>query len=102
MQKGDKYYARKYEFVQELGKVLNMAKPNLVKCELKLGEELPTEKRWIETETPEGKAYTQIDWQPDGEWVLITCENGYQYKINVTADSLASIAEEVFREMVCK
>ena len=102
MQINDKYYLEKKLFVTRLGELLYMAKPNLVKCELKLGSELPIEKRYITEETPEGTAYHQIDWQPDGEWVIVTCENNYQYKINVSADSLAAIAEEVFREMSCK
>lgn len=103
MQIGDKYYTQKKEFVDELGKLLTMAKPHLVKCEFKLGEELPTEKRYVTRELKSGSvAYTPIDWQPDGEWVVITCENGYQYKINVTANSLAAVAEAVFCAMVCK
>lgn len=102
MQINDKHYLIKKDFVTRLGELLYMAKPNLVRCEFKLGKELPTEKRYITEETPEGTAYHQIDWQPDGEWVVVTCENGHEYKINVTADSLATIAEEVFREMVNK
>ena len=102
MQKGDKSYTQKYEFVQELSKVLNMAKPHLT-CEFKLGEELPTEKRYLKRTNEDGsEEYIEMDWRLDGEWVVVTCENGYQYKICVTADSLAAIAEEVFREMVCK
>lgn len=102
MQINDKYYLKKKEFVAQMGELLRMAKPHLVKCEFKLGEELPMEKRYIEEETSEGKAYHMVDWQPNGEYVVITAENGYQYKINVTADSLAAVAEEVFREMSCK
>lgn len=79
---GDKYYIQKKNFVAELSKVLNMAKPHLT-CEFKLGEELDPN-------------------QPGGEYVIVTCENGYQYKLNVSADSLAAIGEEVFTKMVCK
>ena len=101
MVKGDKYYAQKYEFVQEMSKLLNMAKPHLT-CEFKLGEELSTEKRYIREETYNGTSYTSVDWKPDGEWVVITCDNGYQYKVCVTGNSLAAIAEEVFYAMACK
>ena len=102
MKKNDEYYNKKYSFVQELSKVLTLAKPHLVKCEFKLGEELPTEKRYFTEETTEGTEYIARDWQPDGEWVVVTCDNGYQYKINVTANSLCAIAEAVFTEMSCK
>ena len=80
---GDKYYIQKKNFVAELSKVLHMAKPHLVSCEYKLGEEIDPD-------------------QPGGEYVVVTCENGYQYKINVSCNSLAAIGEEVFTKMVCK
>ena len=64
----------KKPFVNELGKVLNMAKPNLVSCE-----------------------YVSSD---DGEeYVFVTCENGYQYKVNVTADNLTGIMVDVINAM---
>ena len=102
MQINDKCYLEKKIFVTRLGELLYMAKPNLVKCEFKLGSELPTEKRYITEETPEGTTFHQIDWQPDGEWVVVTCANGYEYKINISGNSLAAIAEAVFSAMVCK
>ena len=82
MQIGDKYYNQKKNFVAELSKVLNMAKPHLT-CEYKLGEELDQN-------------------NPGGEYVIVTCSNGYQYKLNVSANNLAAIGEEVFVKMVCK
>ena len=72
---------KKKEFVAQLSKTLNMAKPHLT-CEYKLGEEIG-----------KGKG---------DEYVVVTCANGYQYHINVTADSLICMAEEVFRAMVAK
>lgn len=78
----DKYYMQKKNFVAKLSEVLNMAKPHLT-CEYKLGEEID-------------KNHT------GGEYVIVTCENGYQYKLNVSANSLAAIGEEVFTAMVCK
>lgn len=97
-----KYYVQKKEFVAKLSEVLNLAKPHLT-CEYKLGEELPMTKRYVVSVTEDGgTAYTEVDYQPQGEFVIVTCANGHQYEINVTADSLAAIAEEVFAKMVCK
>ena len=93
MKINDKYYIEKKEFVTKLSEVLNLAKPHLT-CEFKLGEELPTESMWVDGQF--------VEYQPSGEFVIVTARNGYQYKINVSANSLAAIAEEVFRAMVCK
>ena len=82
MKINDIYYERKKQFVAELGKLLNMAKPHLVSCEYKLGEE--------------------IDKSEGLEYVVVTAKNDYQYFINVSANSLAAIGEEVFRAMCCK
>lgn len=71
----------KKKFVAQLSKTLNMAKPHLT-CEYKLGEEIG-----------KGKG---------DEYVVVTASNGYQYFVCVTANSLAAIAEEVFRAMICK
>lgn len=84
---------RKRNFVAKLSEVLNMAKPHLT-CEYKLGEELPEEERWVDNQL--------VKYQPQGEFVIVTCENGYQYKINVSADSMCAIAEAVFTKMCCK
>lgn len=98
-----KYYTQKKEFVAKLGEVLRLAKPHLVSCEYKLGEELSVEDRYITRQTEDGSTeYTRVDYQPQGEFVIVTCSNGYQYKVNVSANSLAAIAEAVFSAMVCK
>lgn len=81
MKINDELYLEKKAFVAELSKLLNIAKPHLT-CEFKLGEE--------------------IDKDHGGEYVVVTAKNGYQYKIDVTYDSLACIAEEVFKSMICK
>lgn len=81
MKINDKFYLEKKAFVAKLSELLNMAKPHLT-CEFKLGEEI-------------GK-------DQGGEYVIVTAKNNYQYKINVTADSLACVAEEVFTAMVGK
>ena len=102
MKINDKYYVQKKNFVAELSKVLNMAKPHLVSCEFKLGEELPPQKKWVEFVENGEVVSKQITEQPDGEFVIVTCSNGYKYQLNVTANSLAAIGEEVFTKMVCK
>ena len=99
---GDKYYNQKKNFVAELSKVLNIAKPHLVSCEFKLGDELPPEKRWVELVENGEVISKQIEEQPTGEYVIVTCNNGYKYKLNVSGNSLAAIGEEVFTKMVCK
>ena len=81
MKINDELYLEKKAFVAELSKLLNIAKPHLT-CEFKLGEE--------------------IDKDHGGEYVVVTAKNGYQYKIDVTCDSLAYVAEEVFRKMAPK
>ena len=97
-----KYYVQKKEFVAKLSEVLNLAKPHLT-CEYKLGEELPMTKRWANVKNEDGSiSYQQVDYQPQGEFVIVTCENGYQYELNISGNSLAAIGEEVFKAMVCK
>ena len=93
MKINDELYLKKKAFVAKMSELLNMAKPHLT-CEFKLGEELPVEDRWVD-----GKC---IKYQPSGEFVIVTAKNGYQYKLDITANSLACIAEEVFRKMASK
>lgn len=81
MQKNNEFYIEKKNFVDKLSDVLNLAKPHLT-CEYKLGED--------------------IDKEKGGEYVVVTCANGYQYYVNVSADSLAAIANEVFAAMIGK
>ena len=81
MKINDKYYIEKKNFVAKLSEALNLAKPHLT-CEFKLGEE--------------------IDKVPSCEYVIVTAHNGYKYFINVTANSLALIGEEIFKAMCGK
>lgn len=81
MKINDELYLEKKAFVAKMSELLNIAKPHLT-CEFKLGEE--------------------IDKDHGGEYVVVTAKNGYQYKIDVTYDSLACVAEEVFRKMASK
>ena len=93
MKINDQYYIQKKNFVAKLSETLNLAKPHLT-CEFKLGEELPL----IQIYTDDGCVERQLC----GEYVIVTANNGYQYRIDVTASSLASIGMEVFRAMVGK
>lgn len=81
MKINDELYLEKKAFVSKMSELLNMAKPHLT-CEFKLGEE--------------------IDKDQGGEYVVVTAKNGYNYEVDVTCDSLACIAEEVFRKMASK
>lgn len=81
MKINDTLYSEKKNFVAKLSETLNLAKPHLT-CEYKLGEELGRREGF--------------------EFVVVTCENGYNYTINVTADSLACLAKEVFTEICGK
>jgi len=78
----------KQDFADKCGELLTMAKPHLVKCEYRLGKDiLPTQFRQV---------------PDDGEYVVVTCENGYQYYISVTADSLSAIMIDIFTAMMNK
>ena len=79
----------KKEFVEKLGEVLRLAKPNLVKCEYSLGKDIE----------PRGEYNQFID---NDEFVLVYCDNGYRYTVNITANSLASIGYVVFDKMCSK
>lgn len=101
MKINDKLYLEKKEFVAKLSEALNFAKPHLT-CEFKLGEELPLKKKWREIVINGEIVSEQIEYQPSGEFVVVTAKNGYKYTIDVTCNSLAAIGEEVFRAMMGK
>lgn len=68
--------------------MLKAAKPNLIKAELVRGLDIkPSPYEFI---------------IPEDDYVVITCENGHQYKVNVTADSKAAIVYDVMGEMMCR
>lgn len=88
----------KIEFVRELDKVLRIAKPHLTvhyalgqDIELKTGEEVYYKK---------SKGFSP--YHNREEYLVVECEGGHHYVINITANSLASIAEELFKFVVCK
>lgn len=76
------------EFVQKCGELLVIAKPHLVKAEYKLGSEIPS------------SSFKRII--PDAEYAVVTCENGHTYEIDITANSLNSIAEAIFHATAYK
>ena len=83
---------QRIEFVKKCGELLNIAKPNLVSCELKLGKDI--------IDIPAKFGHPTI--APDEEYVVVTCENGYTYNLCVEMNSLCAIASEVFSKMLHK
>lgn len=88
----------KIEFVQELDKVLRIAKPHLT-VHYALGQD-------IELKTGEEIYYKQSKgfspYHNGEEYLVVECEGGHHYVINITANSLADIAEALFKFIVCK
>ena len=87
------------EFVAKLGDLLHDAKPNLVSCRLATGSDIVMEHFELEFWK---ELHPHICASAYEEHVVVTCENGYEYFLSVTANSLAAIAEEVFTKMVSK
>ena len=81
-------YPIRAEFVRKCGELLNIAKPNFVSCEIMYGIDIP--KRPV------------VTFHPDDQYVVVTCESGFTYEINIEACSLAEIAAEIFLKMLYK
>ena len=84
----DKMNEQRKAFVQKCGELLKEAKPYLTSSDLVLGKEI--------AESP-FELYV-----PEGEYVLVTCENGYSYKLPVEGNSLCEIAYTIFSKMLHK
>lgn len=88
----------KVEFVNKCNEVLKLAKPHL-SVQYVHGKD-------IELTNAEERYYLQqygrSPYLDNEEYLLITCENEYHYVRNITANSLAAIAEELFKFVVCK
>lgn len=82
----------KTELMNQMSILLKMVKPNLVKCEIVKGKDIHVSDLMKDYER----------YNPDDDIVVVTCENGYTYKINVTCNSDISIVTEVFNKMVYK
>ena len=89
---------KKIAFVQELDKVLRIAKPHLT-VHYALGQD-------IELKTGEEIYYKQdkgfSPYHNGEEYLVVECEGGHHYVINITANSLAAIAEALFKFVACK
>jgi len=79
----------KKEFVNQCGKLLMIAKPNLISTTYMQGNEIKTAKEWDKIVS-------------DAEYAVVACENGYHYYIDITANSLCAIAEAIFKAMAYK
>ena len=88
----------KVEFVNKCNEVLRAAKPHL-SVKYVHGNE-------IELKTAGENFYMEQNgcspYHPKDEYLLITCDNGYHYVVNVSGNSLAAIAEALFDFVVCK
>lgn len=78
------------EFIRECGRLLTIAKPHLVQTEYEMGHEILNRKN--------GK----VRVFPDAEYAVVTCANGCEYYIDITADSLAAIVIDIFTKMTHK
>lgn len=89
---------RKINFVNKLNEVLQLAKPHLT-VHYALGEniKLITGQEIYYRDTKGFSPYHTGE-----EYLVIECEGGHQYVLNITANSLAAIAEELFKFVVCK
>ena len=84
--------AERINFVKSCGELLHVAKPHLLSCQLKFGRDIE--------DIHEKFGYPSII--PEGEYVVVTCENGYQYNIYIEGNSLCAIASEIFSKMAHK
>lgn len=87
------------EFVFKVGELLHAAKPNLMYCRLATGSDIVRENT---DELSWSQRYPQIVASEYDEWVVVMCENGYKYYVPVSANSLAAIAEAVFKYTIDK
>ena len=82
----------KAEFVQKCGELLAIAKPHLVSCGLKKGNDISASEA--------KKQYER--YVPDDEYVVVSCENGARYVLPAEGNSLNAIAVEIFSSMAHK
>jgi hypothetical protein len=87
----DKINDRKH-FVERCGELLRIAKPHLISCELVYGKDI-----FVNEIKKQYERYV-----PNDEYVVVTCENGYSYKLPVEGNSLIAIANEIFGSMAHK
>lgn len=85
-------------FVNKLSEVLQLAKPHLT-VRYALGQDIKL-KTAEEIYFMESKGFSP--YHKNEEYLVIDCDGGHQYVKNITANSLAAIAEELFKFVVCK
>lgn len=88
----------KKEYVEKLSEVLTISKPHL-RCEYAIGKDIPLTEKDVLVSEMHG---INSPYDLAGDYVLVHCDNGYRYEINVSGNSLCAIAEEVFTKMACK
>ena len=74
-------------FVKQCGALLRITKPNLIRCELLLGND-------VTQSLPHGTFIA-----PNEEYVIVTAKNNHHYAICVEANSLHDIAWAIFDAM---
>lgn len=82
----------------ELNTLVKAVKPHL-SCEFALGKDISL------TKMDEYKAQrigVSSPYSSREPYVLIHCENGYRYEVNIDGNSLAATAEAVVGLIVCK
>jgi hypothetical protein len=75
------------EFVKKCGELLRIAKPNLISCEYFLGKDIVSR---------------HTSYFDNDEYVIITCENGHQYILPISGNSLIATASTIFDSMAHK
>lgn len=76
------YWLKRKSFVEKLGELIAIAKPNLVRCEhIKVNED---------------------DVDDQDEIVRVHCANSFYYDIDITADSEMDIINDVSKRIMYK
>lgn len=95
-------YRNKREFVFKLAVVLTAAKPHLSCC-------FDVYHKDNSTFGEKARKYPEITTDVNGnrlreedEYIIVFCQNGHRYFINVTGDSLMSMGEQLFKHMMGK
>lgn len=94
-------YRQKREFAFKLAAVLTTAKPHLSCC--------------YDVFTRGNRIFEKAEKYPDivtdvrggrlmegDEYIVVFCQNGHKYFINVSGDSLMSMGEQLFKHMIGK
>lgn len=95
-------YRIKRDFTFKLAVVLTAAKPHLTCC-----YDVYTKGNLIFGEKPLKYPELAIDTRggrliEGEEYIIVGCQNGHRYYINVTGDSLMSMGEQLFKHMMGK